>query len=447
MSNELQNAWDLFLEKVKSSSKAKKFLKAIEESKASYADAQEYSSLLSGLLMQSVSQIYPTNSEDVLKALKDSTICKNYFGQIDNYTYSMQKTMNKANNMGLNAVKTSLKTQLVSDDVISTDNYKNDISRFTDLVELSGNKRVDTIQQANAKFQDKAGYSVTVSRKYDGRGLSDGRTCKWCLERAKNNVPYKQAISMGMFQRHEGCHCIIEYNNNGAKTYQFFNGGRDSWTSRQDWMSKHTEEINGRKISIHDSKEYANIKTQTNTTASQKVANDVNEIVNVQKQYGDIDEIVVVKNNVLGGIAGYDHTTNKLYLSEELGDAKTFRKIVDVKRFPAKNLEDVIEHELGGHKKHWDSIKQYSEEKGISADRAKENLENELRKYVDFQLAYDRHYIQNIVSENAHEQFFYDKELNELIADAKVRIKQGTLTDEKLKELVLEVTNYDGKHS
>ncbi len=52
---------------------------------------------------------------------------------------------------------------------------------------------------------------------------------------------------MGMFQRHEGCYCMVEYNNNGAKTYQFFNGGRNSWTSRQDWMSKHTEEINGKK--------------------------------------------------------------------------------------------------------------------------------------------------------------------------------------------------------
>ncbi len=177
------------------------------------------------------------------------------------------------------------------------------------------------------------------------------------------------------------------------------------------------------------------------------MANDVNEIVNVQKQYGDIDEIVVVKNNVLGGIAGYDHTTNKLYLSEELGDAKTFRKIVDAKRFPAKNLEDVIEHELGGHKKHWDSIKQYSEEKGISIERAKEEQESKLRDYVLSQIINDTRYIRNVVSENAYDNFYSNKELNELIADAKVRIKQGTLTDEKLKELVLEVTNYDGKHS
>lgn len=229
MTNEFQKAWYLFLENVKKSNKVQKLMKEIGDNIATYADALEYSSLLSDLLVQSVSEVYPTNSEDVLKALKDSYFCKNYFSHIDNYVYSMQKAMNKTNNIGLNAVKTPLKTQLVNDDVISTNNYDLDIKRYKDLVELSGNKRVDTIQQANAKFQDKAGFGVTVSRKYDGRGLSDGRTCKWCLERVGNNVPYKQAVSRGMFQRHEGCHCIIEYNNNGEKTYQYSKGSRYDW--------------------------------------------------------------------------------------------------------------------------------------------------------------------------------------------------------------------------
>ena len=229
MTDELQKAWDLFLENVKNSNKAQKLMKAIGNSSATYIDAQEYSSLLSDLLVQSVSEIYPTNSSDVLKTLKDSYFCKNYFSHIDNYVYSMQKAMNQANNIGLNAVKPSLKTQLVNDDTVYTDNYDLDIKRYKDLVELSGNKRVDTIQQANAKFQDKAGYGITVSRKYDGRGLSDGRTCEWCLERVGSNVPYKQAVSRGMFQRHEGCHCIIEYNNNGEKTRQYSMGSRYSW--------------------------------------------------------------------------------------------------------------------------------------------------------------------------------------------------------------------------
>ena len=229
MTDELQKAWDLFLENVKNSNKAQKLMKAIGNSSATYIDAQEYSSLLSDLLVQSVSEIYPTNSSDVLKTLKDSYFCKNYFSHIDNYVYSMQKAMNQANNIRLNAVKPSLKTQLVNDDTVYTDNYDLDIKRYKDLVELSGNKRVDTIQQANAKFQDKAGYGITVSRKYDGRGLSDGRTCEWCLERVGSNVPYKQAVSRGMFQRHEGCHCIIEYNNNGEKTRQYSMGSRYSW--------------------------------------------------------------------------------------------------------------------------------------------------------------------------------------------------------------------------
>ena len=229
MTDELQKAWGLFLENVKNSSKAQKLMKAIRNSSATYIDAQEYSSLLSDLLVQSVSEIYPTNSSDVLKTLKDSYFCKNYFSHIDNYVYSMQKAMNQANNIRLNAVKPSLKTQLVNDDTVYTDNYDLDIKRYKDLVELSGNKRVDTIQQANAKFQDKAGYGITVSRKYDGRGLSDGRTCEWCLERVGSNVPYKQAVSRGMFQRHEGCHCIIEYNNNGEKTRQYSMGSRYSW--------------------------------------------------------------------------------------------------------------------------------------------------------------------------------------------------------------------------
>ena len=234
MTNEFQKAWDLFLEKVKKSSKVQKLMKAIGDRSTTYSDAQEYSSLLSDLLVQSVSEIYPTNSEDVLKALKDSYFCKSYFSHIDNYVYSMQKVMNQANNIGLNAVKPSLKTQLVNDDTVYTDNYDLDIKRYKDLVELSGNKRVDTIQQANAKFQDKAGYGITVSRKYDGRGLSDGRTCEWCLERVGSNVPYKQAVSRGMFQRHEGCHCIIEYNNNGEKTRQYSMGSRYSWYQAND---------------------------------------------------------------------------------------------------------------------------------------------------------------------------------------------------------------------
>ena len=36
-----------------------------------------------------------------------------------------------------------------------------------------------------------------------------------------------------MFQRHEGCHCVIEYNNNGEKTRQYTKG-KNNWYQAQE---------------------------------------------------------------------------------------------------------------------------------------------------------------------------------------------------------------------
>ncbi len=91
------------------------------------------------------------------------------------------------------------------------------------------NSRVDDIEKINAEFQSDAGYKRTVPRYYDGVGLSEGRVCEWCLDKCGVDVPYDEAYEQGMFARHEGCGCIIEYNNNGERSYQSSKGGFDSW--------------------------------------------------------------------------------------------------------------------------------------------------------------------------------------------------------------------------
>ena len=230
MNNELKNIWNSFITNVANNKNIKDLYVKLDSGAASYQEAQELSSFLSNYLVSWLAKEYPSDSGKILDALKDTNICKNFFAKIDDYTCSVQKAINESLNIGLNAVKPTLKTKLINDEsIVPTDNYFYDLNKYANAVELSANKRIDTIQQANAKFQDDAGFGVTVSRKYDGKGLSDGRTCKWCLERVGSNVPYKQAVSRGMFQRHEGCHCMIEYNNNGAKTRQYSKGGRKSW--------------------------------------------------------------------------------------------------------------------------------------------------------------------------------------------------------------------------
>lgn len=85
---------------------------------------------------------------------------------------------------------------------------------------------VDDAIKDNAGFQLDSGMEVTVTRRYDDVGVNHGKDeCQWCLDRCGENVPYKEALAMGMFQRHPGCGCIIEYNTSKGTKVQA------DWTS------------------------------------------------------------------------------------------------------------------------------------------------------------------------------------------------------------------------
>lgn len=233
MNDEVKKAWNLFLEHVQKSSEVRKLMKAVGSGTATYAEALEYSSLLSKLLVESASEVYPNDSQKVFGMLKNAQYCRNYFKHVDKYLYDLQSSLNKGSGLGMKPVKMIKYNQLLDQSVSSSGDYEADIEKYKSKAELSANKHVDTYQQYNAKTQAKAGYKVTVSRTYDGVGLSDKRACTWCLERAKSNVPYDEAFKNGMFQRHEGCHCIIEYNNNGEKSYQTSKGGINSFSKEK----------------------------------------------------------------------------------------------------------------------------------------------------------------------------------------------------------------------
>lgn len=250
MNDEVKKAWNLFLEHVQKSSEVRKLMKAVGSGTATYAEALEYSSLLSKLLVESASEIYPKDSQKVLEMLKNSQYCKNYFNHVDKYLYDLQSSLNKDSGLGMKPVKMVKYNQLLDQSVSSSDDYKADIEKYKSKAELSANKHVDTYQQYNAKTQAKAGYKVTVSRTYDGVGLSDKRACTWCLERAKSNVPYDEAFKNGMFQRHEGCHCIIEYNNNGEKSYQTGKGGKKSWKLNEELSQPYKKIVRAEKRDI-----------------------------------------------------------------------------------------------------------------------------------------------------------------------------------------------------
>ena len=82
---------------------------------------------------------------------------------------------------------------------------------LTKVLEVAVMKVADDCMKTNAENAENAGLETYVTRRYDGVGLSGGRVCQWCLDRCGENVWYRDAVSQGMFERHPGCSCEIEY--------------------------------------------------------------------------------------------------------------------------------------------------------------------------------------------------------------------------------------------
>ena len=85
---------------------------------------------------------------------------------------------------------------------------------------------VDESMQMTAESRNNAGLEVLVSRKYDDVGVHNRKDpCQWCIDRECDQIPYQEAYEMGVFERHDGCECLITYTNErGDTTYQSAKG-------------------------------------------------------------------------------------------------------------------------------------------------------------------------------------------------------------------------------
>ncbi len=87
-----------------------------------------------------------------------------------------------------------------------------------------GCKTVDSTERANMDFAMSTGYEIKVSRTYDGVGLhrktKHAKRCSYCLERAGTRTfkNTREVNSSGIFARHDGCGCTIDYENTSTGT-------------------------------------------------------------------------------------------------------------------------------------------------------------------------------------------------------------------------------------
>lgn len=105
-------------------------------------------------------------------------------------------------------------------------------------------KTVDSTERANMDFAMGTGYEIKVKRTYDGVGLrrktKHAEKCSYCLERAGTRTfdNTRAVNSSGIFARHEGCGCTIDYENQrtGTKSkdvQNFYTGKKKKTTKLQ----------------------------------------------------------------------------------------------------------------------------------------------------------------------------------------------------------------------
>lgn len=102
---------------------------------------------------------------------------------------------------------------------------------LTDPTITAVRKYYDDFQKENARLRNELGLETTVVRVYDGVGLKGGKEpCEWCISR-EGVYSYEDAVANGVFERHPGCGCTIEYHTSkGVQT-------QTDWTTNT-WESR-----------------------------------------------------------------------------------------------------------------------------------------------------------------------------------------------------------------
>lgn len=102
---------------------------------------------------------------------------------------------------------------------------------LTDPTITAVRKFYDDFQMENAKLRDELGLETTVVRVYDGVGLKGGaEPCEWCISR-EGVYSYADAVDNGVFERHPGCGCTIEYHTSRGVDVQT-DWRTNTWESR-----------------------------------------------------------------------------------------------------------------------------------------------------------------------------------------------------------------------
>jgi len=125
----------------------------------------------------------------------------------------------------------------IASEIMQSDSISAIAQKLIAQYEALSMSHVDEVMRANAEVMENLGFETLVVREFhpeetDQEAHHDKEywECEWCKERATDGMPYQEAYDAGVFERHDGCHCVIYYITN--KTVERGTGNGTSWNFR-----------------------------------------------------------------------------------------------------------------------------------------------------------------------------------------------------------------------
>ena len=203
-----------------------RFYAKLRDGTADYVDVLKYADHSGMVLAYILGEGFPNGiPPDMAEALLTPAL-KEECKAVLKYAETVQKSINKRAGLNLNSVNVDVNTDRINGLVehVKESGIGDETQK---LISNLAQSHVDMTIKENARFQERSGLEVTITRTYDGVGLKSG-ACQWCLDRCGSDVPYKDAVAKGMFERHPGCGCVIEYHTSKG-TQRQADWTRNSW--------------------------------------------------------------------------------------------------------------------------------------------------------------------------------------------------------------------------
>lgn len=157
------------------------------------------------------------------------------------------------------------------------------LNNIVSFCETLSRKVLDDNGKKNIHDASAAGLETRVVRSYDDVGLHDGKDeCKWCKSR-EGDWSYREAVRNGVFERHPGCECTIDYVTSRG-TQRQTNWRDNTWEDVQDPDTLKMRQKNGSR------------DTPSNEGRWLKLARDGNTfVVKNEDLYGNSRKIKLIK--------------------------------------------------------------------------------------------------------------------------------------------------------